>query len=151
MGRLGRFGRMDTVSRLHSIGGPDLAIRYLELRDEARRRLEREARAREREPEPSPPKPVRRFVIVNDVHISDDDVKTLEQAIGTPVKDGSYWYNPTYGAWGVKGAPCSGFIQAGLEIGGPVLGSLSARDPFGLGGDRPGLRFFNSGKTPWTR
>src|SRR5262245_39563959 len=91
-----RYGRMDTVSRLHSIGGPDLAIRYLEIREETRRRMEREARereaeerereararerearARERDAEPNPLELLRRFVNTKDAQSVDDNELAL--------------------------------------------------------------------------
>jgi hypothetical protein len=69
MRRRHTYGRMDTAWRLREIGGPDLAIRYLELSEQSARRSE-SARST---PAPSTPPTPRRAVFINNVRISDDE------------------------------------------------------------------------------
>jgi hypothetical protein len=85
---------MDTAWRLHSIGGPDLALRYLELSERSEQTSVRESSRPAREAPATP----RRSVIINGVRISDDDVAKLERAIGATVQDGEYWYDAPFGA-----------------------------------------------------
>jgi hypothetical protein len=106
----------DIAWRLPDIGGPDLAIRYLELAEESRRNAERA----QPEPEPAAPPPPQRSVIVNGVRIDDEQVREIERARGTAVADGNYWYDSVCGAWGWEGGPCAGFVQAGLKLGGAL-------------------------------
>ena len=116
MRRRHSYTRMDTAWRLRDIGGPDLAIRYLELSEQSQRRsnAEREQAA------PTARETPRRSVIVNEVRLSDDEVNTLERAVGSTVRDGDYWYDRACGAWGMKGGPCAGFIRPGIALGGPL-------------------------------
>jgi hypothetical protein len=116
MSRRYRDSSSDIAWRLRDIGGPDLAIRYLELAEESRRNA---ARAQP-EPEPAAPPPPRRSVVVNGVRIDDEQLRELERAWGGAVADGNYWYDSVCGAWGLEGGPCAGFVQAGLELGGPL-------------------------------
>jgi hypothetical protein len=110
------YGRMDTAWRLHDIGGPDLALRYLELSEESQRTSEPPARR----PAPTVPATPRRSIVINGVRIGDDEVRSLERAMGLTVTDGEYWYDARCGMWGVKGGPCAGFARPGLTVGGPL-------------------------------
>jgi hypothetical protein len=101
-----------TLSRLYNIGGADFASRYQEVFDRART----SSAAAEAH---------RRAVFVNGARISDDDVAAMERAWNAAVLDGRYWYDRANGAWGAEGGPCTGFIQAGLALGGPLKPNAS--------------------------
>lgn len=49
----------------------------------------------------------------------------MERAWNTAVLDGRYWYDRANGAWGSEGGPCTGFIQAGLPLGRPLMANAS--------------------------
>lgn len=72
--------------------------------------------------------PGSRAVVINGVHLSDDDVSALERAYRTSLKDGTYWYDRACGAWGIQGGPTLGFLQAGLAIGGALQSNASNGD-----------------------
>ena len=61
-----------------------------------------------------------RQVVINGVRLSDEQVATLERMYRTHLQDGAYWYDRLCGAWGAQGGPTLGFVQAGLNIGGPL-------------------------------
>jgi hypothetical protein len=124
MTRRSGYGRSDTVRRLYDIGGPDLALRYLEIAEESRRQNARE----EPGTEPAAPPTPRRSVLVNDVRVGDDQVAAMERVWGTAVADGRYWYDAACGAWGTEGGPCVGFVEAGLELGGTLRRDASRGD-----------------------
>ncbi len=72
--------------------------------------------------------PQRTDVVVNGVRLRDGEVDELERMAGakrTPLRDGTYWYDPISGAWGAQGGPTLGFRRAGLEVGGPLRASAS--------------------------
>jgi len=116
MSRRRGYSSSDTAWRLYEIGGPDLALRYLEIAEESRREAAREQRASE----PAAPPTPQRSVVVNGVRIGDEQVSAIERAWGMAVADGNYWYDSACGAWGLEGGPCAGFVQAGLELGGAL-------------------------------
>jgi hypothetical protein len=67
-------------------------------------------------------------VVVNGVRVRDGEVAELERMAGvkrTPLRDGTYWYDPVSGAWGAQGGPTLGFRRAGLKVGGPLRPSAS--------------------------
>jgi hypothetical protein len=66
-----------------------------------------------------------RKVVINGLRLSDEAVQQLEQAGGVHIQDASYWYDAACGAWGLEGGPCSGFIPAGLQLGGPLRADAS--------------------------
>lgn len=61
-----------------------------------------------------------RHILINSVQLSDQQVNSLEQTSGIPIQDGAYWYDNFSGAWGLQGGPVTGFIRAGLNLGGPL-------------------------------
>jgi len=67
-------------------------------------------------------------VIVNEAPLSDEEVASLERLYGARIQDGAYWYDGISGAWGVEGGPTSGFIEAGLHLGGPLHAGASNGD-----------------------
>jgi hypothetical protein len=69
-----------------------------------------------------------RGVVINGVRLSDDHVDTLEDMYHTHMRDGTYWYDRICGAWGVEGGPTLGFMQAGLDMGGPLRADASHGD-----------------------
>ncbi len=69
-----------------------------------------------------------RDVVINGVRLTDEQVRMLEQRYHTQVKDGAYWYDRICGAWGGQDGPTLGFIEAGLEIGGPLREDASKGD-----------------------
>jgi hypothetical protein len=44
---------------------------------------------------------------------------------GTHVPAGRYWYDQRSGAWGLEGGRTRGFMQAGLQLGGPLRADAS--------------------------
>lgn len=61
-----------------------------------------------------------RDVVVNGGRLTDVQVAELERMQGTPLADGTYWYDPISGAWGAKSGPTLGFRAAALWLGGPL-------------------------------
>ncbi len=61
-----------------------------------------------------------RYVVINGVQLSNEQVIALEQMYRVTIQDGAYWYDHFCGAWGVQGGPVMGVIQPGLNIGGPL-------------------------------
>jgi len=66
-----------------------------------------------------------RSVVVNAVKLSDAQVTALEQRFKVKVHDGDYWYDKMTGAWGMKGSPTLGWIQAGQDLGGALRADAS--------------------------
>lgn len=66
-----------------------------------------------------------RNVQINGVRISNALVAAFEREYQTAIPDGSYWYDPVCGAWGVEGGPVGGFVQPGLDLGGPLAADAS--------------------------
>ena len=60
-----------------------------------------------------------RIVIVNGAKIGDDQLSALDY-YGLRIRDGQYWYDTVSGAWGVPGTETLGFVQPGLNLGGPL-------------------------------
>lgn len=81
-----------------------------------------------------------RHVVVNRVTIPDQDLRAYEQQWKTRIPDGSYWYDAVSGAWGMEGGPTSGWVMAGLKLGGP-LRSDASRGNTGV--------FINGRELPW--
>ena len=67
-----------------------------------------------------------RAVYVNDVALDDGTIESLDLALGSPVTDGLYWYDPVLGAVGYEGGPTAGFLAPGLLLGGPLAADASA-------------------------
>lgn len=67
-------------------------------------------------------------VFINDIPLANEEVSALERRYGVRVQDGAYWYDRMNGAWGVEGGPTAGWIEAGLDIGGPLKASASHGD-----------------------
>ncbi len=63
-------------------------------------------------------------VRVNGVALEPQIRTALAQAYG-PIADGSYWYDPYSGLWGVQGGPSVGRIMPGLTLGGPLRANAS--------------------------
>ncbi len=61
----------------------------------------------------------------NGLHLSEPQLRMLEQAYRTRIPDGRYWYDKLCGAWGLEGGPCCGIIQAGMGLGGPLRSDAS--------------------------
>lgn len=105
-------GYQSTLSRLYDIGGADLALRYHELSEgTCANSAAAQAPAR--------------AIYTNGARISDDDVGAMERAWNIALLDGRYWYDRANGACGVEGGPCTGFIPAGLPLGGPLMANAS--------------------------
>jgi hypothetical protein len=109
------YSRFDTAWRIDEICGPEVALRYLEMTEEADRTSPGQA-----EPETPPRAKPTRSVVINRVRLNDEELRTLEAVTGVAVRDGNYWYDAICGAWGLEGGPCAGFVRAGLRIGGPL-------------------------------
>ena len=69
--------------------------------------------------------PDSRSVIINGQRLDAATLSALEARYQTRVQDGAYWYDAVSGAWGLAGQPTSGFIPAGLRIGGPLRADAS--------------------------
>ena len=119
-----RYSSQSTLSRIYDIGGADLALRYHEISERSRRSAESD-RQTERESTPTSPQ---RAVYVNSVRISDEEVAAMESAWNTAILDGRFWYDAACGAWGSEGGPCTGFINAGIGLGGPLMPTASGGD-----------------------
>ena len=66
---------------------------------------------------------VQRSIQFNGRMLSAAELATLqqiEQAYGTTLPDGAWWYDPVSGAIGQWGGPALGAIPAGLQLGGPL-------------------------------
>jgi len=129
-----RSSGRSTMSRIHDIGGADLALRYHALGERSRTAP---SAAPMPAPTPAPwtsavprahslwaPQPLRR-VVVNGQRLTDVAVQALELGGLIDLPDGDYWYDRLCGAWGYLGGPVSGFIRAGLELGGPLQADAS--------------------------
>lgn len=66
-----------------------------------------------------------RNVVINRVRVSDQAVQALEAYYRTIIPDGSYWYDPVSGLWGVEGGPAAGKMLPYLELGGPLRADAS--------------------------
>jgi hypothetical protein len=78
-------------------------------------------------------KPITRFgpqsssqrnVIINGQRLSDEQIEAAAR-LGVRIADGDYWYDPIMGAWGPRGGPALGVVQAGLHLGGPLAENAS--------------------------
>lgn len=67
-----------------------------------------------------------RSVVINGQRLSDETIATLERAFRIRIMDGQFWYDKMNGSWGVQGGPASGFIMAGLDLGGPLRADASS-------------------------
>jgi hypothetical protein len=70
-------------------------------------------------------KPLR--VVVNGVALPPATVRALEHRLGVDIRPGAYWYDRRSGAFGAPGGPTSGFVLAGLRVGGPLSPHASGR------------------------
>jgi len=116
-----RSSHQSTLSRIYDIGGADLALRYHEISERKRAEADAQSPAAQRWAAFRP----RRAVYINGVRLDDERVAALEGAWHTTIADGRYWYDPASGAWGVEGGPSAGFIQPGLQLGGPLRADAS--------------------------
>ena len=66
-----------------------------------------------------------REVYINTVKLEEEKLKALEEAYGTTIENGRYWYDRLCGAWGVEEGPTAGFIMAGLDLPGPMPADIS--------------------------
>ncbi|MBI1747893.1 MAG: hypothetical protein HYR55_15095 [Acidobacteria bacterium] len=66
-----------------------------------------------------------RSVFINQIRLSEDKLRGLEQRYQFRIPDGSYWYDKVSGAWGIQGGPTQGFTLPGLSIGGPLRADAS--------------------------
>jgi hypothetical protein len=66
-----------------------------------------------------------RQVVVNRVRVSEQELRGFEQRWRTQVRDGTYWYDRTSGAWGLEGGPTAGWIAPGLNLGGTLRADAS--------------------------
>jgi hypothetical protein len=67
-------------------------------------------------------------VIVNGVRLGAAQVaelEHLEDGKRSPLRDGTYWYDPVSGAWGPQGGATLGFRRPGLALGGPLRANAS--------------------------
>ena len=76
-------------------------------------------------PRTQPGSPGQRSIAINGVVLSEIQMTQLDQMCRMSVPSGAYWYDKISGACGFIGGPCSGFIQAGLELGGPLRSDCS--------------------------
>jgi hypothetical protein len=86
--------------------------------------------SRDKQPPPLPrarsvPPPLPgRNVVVNGEKLSPKQIETAARQ-GVRIADGDYWYDRVLGAWGFRGAPTTGLIQPGLELGGRLAEDAS--------------------------
>jgi len=66
-------------------------------------------------------------VVVNGEALDPQTLASLEAA-GAQPQPGEYWYDNRCGAWGYAGQGTSGFVRAGLGIGGPLAADASGGD-----------------------
>lgn len=66
-----------------------------------------------------------RNVMINGKRIENALVSAFEREYATKIVDGAYWYDAVCGAWGTAGGPICGFIQSGLDLGGPLAPNAS--------------------------
>jgi len=64
-------------------------------------------------------------VIVNEVRLSDGQLRALKERYNLSIDDGNYWYDPISGAWGLKGGPTASFTAPNLEVGGALRADAS--------------------------
>ena len=64
-------------------------------------------------------------VVINGQALDAQTLASLEAA-GAQPQPGNYWYDNMCGAWGYAGQGTSGFVQAGLGLGGPLAANASA-------------------------
>jgi hypothetical protein len=66
-----------------------------------------------------------RSVIINNVRLSEEEVRTLESQYRVRILNGNYWYDRISGAWGYQGGPVTGVIAPFLDLGGPLQANAS--------------------------
>jgi len=69
--------------------------------------------------------PSGRNIVINGTRLSNKQISSLERVYNVKIKDGTYWYDKTCGAWGLKGGPTAGFILPNLDLGGPLQADAS--------------------------
>lgn len=67
-------------------------------------------------------------VIVNGEAVEPTALAELESRYGIQAQQGSYWYDGLCGAWGLEGQGTSGFMPAGLRLGGSLQPHASGGD-----------------------
>jgi hypothetical protein len=83
-------------------------------------------------PSPDRPETSSRNIVINDVRLSDELIKTFERDYHTYIADGMYWYDRKSGAWGMQGEATLGFIPSGLELGGGLLKTNASNGKTGV-------------------
>lgn len=78
--------------------------------------------AESRSPQPQPAD-----VVINGETLDTQTLASL-QAAGAQPQPGNYWYDDRCGAWGYAGQGTSGFVRAGLGLGGPLAANASGGD-----------------------
>lgn len=74
----------------------------------------------------TPPKAqTERSITINDLKLTNEKVKILENRYRIRILDGNYWYDKISGAWGYQGGPAVGLIAPFLDIGGPLKANAS--------------------------
>ncbi len=64
-------------------------------------------------------------VYINRIALKADRLSALQSQYGVRIQSGRYWYDARSGAWGLENGPTVGFIQAGLNLPGPMPASIS--------------------------
>lgn len=109
---------LEKLAQLHTSG----ALSDEEFQQAKKRLLEQSApQSSTAQATPNSPRPV----IINGVHLSDEQLRQLEQRFMLRIADGAYWYDQVSGAWGMQGGPTIGFTQPHLELGGTLQRNAS--------------------------
>jgi hypothetical protein len=72
-----------------------------------------------------PRMPSRAQTVVNDKVLTNADRARFERDYGLRIVDGSYWYDPACGAWGLEGGPTMGYLLPGMPLGGALRADAS--------------------------
>ena len=64
-------------------------------------------------------------VFVNEVKLTSDKIKALENLYRTKLVSGSFWYDSFSGLWGLKDGPALGQVLPGLDLGGALQSDAS--------------------------
>jgi hypothetical protein len=99
-------------------GGPEPSATHLQAKHRHHHPRRRHGHA------PPIPASVARRILVNGVPLNTAIVHTLQQ-LGLRPLPGSYWYDSRSGAAGLLGQGTSGFLPAGLPLGGPLMADAS--------------------------
>ena len=64
-------------------------------------------------------------VYINRIELPQHQKTALEAGFNTKIMAGRYWYDQYSGAWGMEDGPTIGFIQANLDLPGPLPADIS--------------------------